>query len=479
LTTTEGRRAEIEQKRSRRGRPKQATTAEVVQTLTAPPASDTVTEAARAEYAQAMGAQTQNVDFLRVNWSAVMQRGCRGEVTFGYWRAKKQFKLEDLGLVADTPEQRQALEAVFDVPKARLLIGTDDFDPIHEAASVESRGRTLLKLYSQPTGLGPFIALGEPDGQHPEAGWHYREFKAAMEAVERDFLSVRDRTGENWDALITRTISYWALTAEKLFGDLLANNRLPTRGNIGLKDGDPNATPDSGEWIGWFLNTRVKPFMYTREEAMASFRFKWTVQAILPPEALLQAQATAVLDSAETEMRQDIVAKAGDVVDAFYRDVIGDLRARLMESCSSALKAMGKNEGKLPSRTQTGIRAFIEYVETVKVWPDREIEDQIAEMRAALDMPANVREVASDQLQAMFRRIAAEAQLTLQEIDRAEMRSTRDLNIDLDALGIPEDGPELEAMAGRQRRSLDIGVETDDGPAEIIIARRSRGRSLN
>lgn len=474
--TTNGLTTMTEQRtrkpRSRRGRPP----SEITQALQQPVAEGLL-DTARAEYAEAMTADAASIDFLSVNWSAVMQRGGRASVTFGYWRAMRSLTLEDIGLVPETPKEREALQAVIKLPKGRLLIGRNDFDPIAEAATVESRGRTLIKLYSVPTALGPYVPLGEIDSQHDKAGWHYRELKAAMDAVERDFLSVRDRMGEpeQWDALVSQTIAYWATLADKLYGDLLANNRLPQRGLIGFEDADPRALPSQQEWVSWFLNTRVRPFMRSREEAMASFRFSWGMQPILPPQALLQAQAEEALDDAELELRQDMLVKAKDAVDIFYRDVVGELRARLLENCTAALEAMDKNDGKLPSRTQTGIRTLIEYVEAVKVWPDKALEEQLAEMRAALELPATMREVAADEIKAMFRRIAAEAQLTLQELDRADMRSSRDLK--LDELGIPEDGPALEAMAGRSRRTIDIGADT--GPADITIARVSRGRSLN
>jgi hypothetical protein len=477
--------------RNRRGRPP----SEIAQALSEQPAANRLADEARAEYAEAMQQDAASVDFLRVNWSAVMQRGGRASISFGYWRAVRALTLEDIGLVPQTPQEREALQRVIKLPKGRLLVGREDFDPIAEAASVESRGRTLLKLYSVPTALGPYVPLGEIDDQHPEAGWHYRELKAAIAAVERDFLAVRDKMGEpeQWDALVSQTIGYWATIADRLYGDMLSAGRLPTRGDIGVRFAprkpefpvtEPEAasretylaeTPSQEQWVDWFLNTRVKPFMRSREEAMASFRFAWGMQPILPPQALLQAQAEDALDAAELELRQDMLAKSRDAVDSFYRDVVGELRARLLENCTQALEAMDKNDGKLPSRTQTGIRTLIEYIEAVKVWPDSTLEGQIAEMRAALDLPVAVREVAADEIKALFRRIAAEAQLTLQELDRAEMRSSRDLK--LEELGIPEDGPELEALAGRSRRTLDIGADT--GPADITIARAARGRSLN
>lgn len=468
--TTNTTTAQSRKPRSRRARP----TTEIVQALQAPVPSG-VLDGARAQYAEAMEQAAGSIDFLNTNWSTIAQRGGRASVTFGYWRAVRTLTLEDIGLVPETPAEREALQRVIKLPKGRLLVGREDFDPISDAASVESSGRTLLKLYSVPTGLGPFVSLGEIDSQHPEAGWHYRELKAAMAAIKRDFEAVRDKMGEpeQWDALVSQTIGYWVTIADKLYGDMLTAGRLPTRADLGMVPGD--ATPSQEEWVGWFLNTRVKPFMRTREEAMASFRFSWSMQPILPPEVVLQAQAEEALDAAELELRQDMLARSRDAVDSFYRDIVGEMRARLLENCTAALEAMGKNDGKLPSRTQTGIRTLIEYVETVKVWPDRALDEQIAEMRAALDLPATMREGAAEEIAAMFRRIAAEAQLTLQELDRAEMRSSRDLK--LDELGIPEDGPALEAMAGRPRRTIDIGADT--GPADITIARAARGRSLN
>jgi hypothetical protein len=337
---------------------------------------------------------------------------------------------------------------------------------------IEHQGRQILKAFSIPTSdFGRFIPLGEVDDAHPTAGWHYRNFKAAIEANNVAFMAIPEEMIGRWDELVTRTIGYWADVASTVYGNLLGAGRLPTRGQLGMDpisedDDNPYETPSETEWVGWFITNKVRPRMLSRDEAAARFTCKWKVRPIVPPQALLKAQAEAALDSAELELRRDFLQGAKGAVDEFYRDIVAELRSRLFNALTDALEGMQRNGGKIPGRSQTGLKNLIEYVDNVKVWPDRDLEAQLAEMRGILALSPDVREVTSDEIAATFRRIAAEAKLTLIELDRDQLRSGRDL-------GIPDDEGKLEVLAERGRRKLDLGG-LDDNVADIQAPRRGR-----
>jgi hypothetical protein len=396
--------------------------------------------------ADAIGEDRANVRVIRADWASMLKLGAHVELHIGRWRAESALTLEDLGIQPKNDEEAQAL-------RRRIKLGTGYLLPkdiLDEAARLEDKARQLLRPdagYCYQTHWGYFIPETPAD---PERGkddcWLFKEWRAKVDQLSDEYMALGRRVFAQWDDLIKRVASDYAIIGFQNYERLRAAGR--------------NDLGEIEDFIRAFVRRRMAK-VPSKQRVLESWKFD--VEIGFVPLAMMMAQdqagAAQVLaeQGAKNELQRLKIETSRREIETGVKQFATDCQATLSnlvyDVVTGALAAIQKN-GEVPGASVKALRNLVDKVSQMKFWDDATLEAQMAEVRmllAAGSLNDRVPEVRN-----VMRRIGAEARLTLMELECVPERSAR-------AVGIPDSIGGLRATINAGRRvAAPVALELAD-----------------
>jgi hypothetical protein len=206
---------------------------------------------------------------------------------------------------------------------------------------------------------------------------------------------------------------------------------------------------------------------------MIEARAEATSQAIEAEEqALVEAKRRNEL--AEAEMQSAVIENAQrqkeKLIAEFYVDVVAYINNRIAQVCARTLESLGKNNNMLRGPVADSLRDLVTMMENLNIVEDKQLEDQINQLRAALptqeerdSAKSGAARIDTTRIQTVVRAMEEQAEQTLLELNLNESPRTRrakPLTLDQDTLLTDE------------RRAT--RTQASALPAELASSRRSR-----
>lgn len=261
----------------------------------------------------------------KLGWSDLFISGSVVDVDFGYWSARTKIKEADLD-IDDSPEVHKALAL-----GSHRLAPKDAFQKIHEIMFAAKRRIDNLSFNF------PFIrgARYVPDVKISEAMENLRRF--------------RDDYNEEADRFVAR---YGAIKAEML--PVIRKALVDATGN---------------EEVAKAAYDRVLAMYPPPDEVRAKFYMKWNIYSV---------------SGAKSEAAGEALAEENESVKSIVRSMVEQIREEFAERVGAVLAAVAKG-GKLNAKTIESTRDVMARVESMNLFGDRILADQVSKLRSVVD----------------------------------------------------------------------------------------------
>jgi hypothetical protein len=378
---------------------------------TAPPAALTLlgsdprtgaTGRARATLAATLGLAEQELG-LDSRWTQLLQQGVLAQVHVHAWQPRARLEAGDLGL----PDQAlPGAGALLDLGVKRLLPRA-----LYAALqTAESRLRDCLYARSIRCHWGYFVPVRA-----------YATWRAELQTRQDAFFTLRDRLVadyEDWRAALREEYLPVAHAAYRRASALAG----ATAGDV-------------ASFVAHFLDS-ILARIPTPDVLTGLFSCRLELQFI-PLLSYLQGegagQQVVVLgdDPVLRALQQDVLASATaskqELLDGFWRDVVGQLRGLVYDAVTDVLAALNRKPT-LGASSARQLRHLLDQVEHLNFYDDAELRAGMAQIRALLDARGERRDSAA--LAGRLQDLAVVTRATLLDLGLAP-RSAR-------TLGIPE-----------------------------------------
>lgn len=408
--------------------------------------ADTTTSA-RSQAAEAIARdldeQVRRVRLADVDWSIYATEGAIVSLHITRWRGRATLSLKDLGVLSESAREQEAWSKLLNLG-SRLLLPRRILERL---LSIENKARATVERCSYQTTWGRFIPRKR-----------YAEWSAANTVLQAEYLQAIEEVGRQWPELMAEIeADYTVIGAANL-------QRLKRAGAV-------DQATDAMAWVRNFVQQTMAQIP-SAEAFVQSARYEWDTAYVpvskqvdyadKPALAAARDRLDAMQDMMEADLRRTASKKAAEDLGRFVADIQGDLRERIYNAVIDVLEAIKKNKT-LPRNSTKQVKNLIEQVSSLKFWPDAELEQQLAQIAALVDIPSDRRPVAK--VEEALRELGKESRLVLLELDRAPRRSGLEVGI--------VDDPLLPEKANRQVRAAKADLDDGRATLPLPITRRS------
>ena len=420
----------------------------------------TALDRARTELARIL-----NVDGIKTSnprWLSLMREGVVVKLHVRRWRAKHRLSADDLGLPRASDD---LIGDLLELGDKRLL----PVDLARKLEAIESAGRKALERSGYTTFWGTFVPAT-----------NFTDWQAENDAHKARYFAARDEIAERYDEIVAELTAAYRGAARAAFrrARALAEEEITREMLI-----------DEAFFVDRFLR-RIRALIPSAEEIQRSFDWEEEYTYIPLPSLLAEDAAEkeriereqqrarleaemerdelwkeiAIKDEADRQRRQMLAAmndqvvaearrKKQELIDAFLRDLVVQLRTTIYEATTDVLKTMQKNAGKLHPRSVVQLRNLIEQIGSLNFFGDDESARMIQRVRETFERRPDARN-------------AADIRSALQDVAIVTRASLIDLGENPRAsvlLGDPEALPAEALASARRRLDLDTPVPVEAG----------------